>query len=218
VPPPEFIIHGPAVPGEMEDVPAAVMANGEAHGEDGALVEGHGDDAAFLLVDDSTASPPLCADAVCQPKTKVTFKLARPSQDVRCTTDGTDPTDESLDCTNGIEVQQSGTVVKAMALGAQGTSPSAVVSSPAVDVQCYQPRIKLVSADAPVEMMIEPSQWDSTVYYTTDGTKPGLHSKIYTRGEPIRVTRSPTILSAVEQSKACNMSPVEMRWIFPDGH
>lgn len=49
-------------------------------------------------------------------------------------------------------MQQSGTVVKAMALGAQGTSPSAVVSSPAVDVQCYQPRIKLVSADAPVEV------------------------------------------------------------------
>jgi len=156
------------------------------------------------------------APQVCQPKTKVTFKLAGPSQDIRCTTDGTgarqlglcqrpllpahssfnrrqgrpppcwqaaavlrvplvcaggapsgrdgcgdmqpvrsaEPTRQSPDCTKGIEVLESGTVVKAMALGAPGTSPSAVVSSPAVPVQCYQPRIKLVSADAPVQVVL----------------------------------------------------------------
>lgn len=67
-------------------------------------------------------------------------------------------------------------------------------------------------------MYIEPSQWDSTVYYTLDGTEPGAHSPVYKRGTAIPVTRSPTIISAVEESSACSMSPVEMRWVFPDGH
>ena len=47
---------------------------------------------------------------------------------------------------------KSGTVVKAMAVGDKGTAPSAVVSSPAVDVDCFQPRMKLGTSDSPVEV------------------------------------------------------------------
>ena len=55
-------------------------------------------------------------------------------------------------CNDGIDVLKSGTVVKAIAVGGQGTSPSAVVSSPAVDVECFQPRMKLGSSHSPVEV------------------------------------------------------------------
>lgn len=68
------------------------------------------------------------------------------------------------------------------------------------------------------QMYIEPSQWDSTVYYTLDGTEPTTHSAVYKRGEAIPIARSPTIISAVEESSQCSMSPVEMRWVFPNGH
>ena len=167
----------------------------------------------------------LCIDEVCQAKTRLTFKVQDPGDVVHCTTDGSAPTKSSPICTDGIEVLLKHTVVRAIAEGSRNggkEEASKVAESSPIDVVCFQPRMKLGTSKASApedsrssDLYIIPAQWDSTVYYTTDGSMPSTSSQRYRRGTPIPIVKSPTIVSAIEVAKECSESPAEVRFVYP---
>ena len=146
----------------------------------------------------------------CAPSVKIDMPVARSGETVHCTTDGTIPTQASPLCDDIIEVTKSGTVVKAIVL-ADDLEPSKIFSSPPIDIRCYPPTIEPFGGVfiGHALVTIKPSQTDTTIYYTIDGSVPTTSSRKYTG--PLDIVESGSIVSALELSSLnlCGISPVK---------
>jgi hypothetical protein len=155
----------------------------------------------------------------CAPSVKIDMPVARSGETVHCTMDGTVPTQASPVCDGIVEVTMSGTVVKAIVL-ADDLEPSKIFSSPPIDVRCYPPTIEPFGGVfiGHVLVTIKPSQTDTTVFYTMDGSVPTTSSRKYTG--PLDIVESGSIVSAFELSltsslNLCGISPVKSSNLSP---
>ena len=145
----------------------------------------------------------------CAPKSEIEMPVTRAGEHVHCTIDGSVPTQASPVCDGIVEVTMSGTVVKVIVL-ADDLEPSKIFSSPPIDVQCYPPTIEPFGGVfiGHVLVTIKPSQTDTTVFYTMDGSVPTTSSRKYTG--PLDIVESGSIVSAFESSlNLCGISPVK---------
>ena len=125
----------------------------------------------------------------CVPSIYVDIQVSRADEHAYCTTDGSNPTQMSMDCSEGIRVTKTGTILKAIVIR-EDVEPSKIAVSPPLLIQCYSPIIEPSGGtfDDHALVSIKHSQTGSTVYYTLDGSLPSLTSPVYDR--PLLVERS----------------------------
>jgi hypothetical protein len=147
------------------------------------------------------------------PSVDVNVQLARESEHAHCTVDGSTPTQASPRCTDGIQIFKTGTIIKAIVFG-ETVEPSELRASQPIAVACYPPVVEpwggTFTDNTIVKIM--PSQADSTVYFTLDGTKPTTASPVYNKRLTIGATG--TTLSAIEVASSCTNSPVVTSPVF----
>ena len=116
-------------------------------------------------------------------------------------------------------IPQTGTVVKAVAKRSSVEASIVKVSAPIL-LHCYPPLV-LPNGGAytgRVVVAIKTSQPNSTIYYTLDGSKPTLASRVYV--PPLTLVQTGSIVSAVEVDDSndgtgtCAMSPVQVSGAF----
>ena len=147
------------------------------------------------------------------PTRQVSVELARLNEQAHCTTDGSTPNETSPLCTDGFDVFQTGTVVKAVATRSN-VEASIVEESAPIILHCYRPMVHPNGGAFPgsVVVSINASQPNSTVYYTLDGSAPTLASEVYEG--PMTLVQTGSIVSAVEVTETCVMSPVQVSRTF----
>jgi hypothetical protein len=112
------------------------------------------------------------------------------------TTDGTMPTESSEQYSGPVRVFKTGTVVSAIAVD-NGMANSDCATSQAFQVKAIAPTIILPEGPYvnQVDVAIQTSYSDATIYYTLDGTTPSRSSLVYSSKIP--VVRTGAIISAI---------------------
>ncbi len=120
------------------------------------------------------------------------------------TMDGTEPDSESLLYTAPILLEKSAEI-KAIVINEYGVSSSVVSMEYQVHLSMEEePEISVISGEYDIPMLIEVEQKDGKeVYYTTDGTKPTLHSSLYLAPIPMPLGKSFYCFAYVEEDGTC---------------
>ncbi|MFN9902066.1 MAG: chitobiase/beta-hexosaminidase C-terminal domain-containing protein, partial [bacterium] len=107
----------------------------------------------------------------CVPSVDVEFELARDSEHLHCTVDGSTPTQASPLCDDGLQIEQTGTIIKAIVFG-KTVEPSEILVSQPIVVACYPPVFEPLGGTFTDNTIVTimPSQTNSKVYFTLDGT------------------------------------------------
>ncbi|EKX49245.1 hypothetical protein GUITHDRAFT_104774 [Guillardia theta CCMP2712] len=128
---------------------------------------------------------------------EVTISSATPGAEIRCTTDGSEPSETTSVCQNPVTISATGAVIKAIATKHE-LSPSevAVLQAPFV-IKAMAPSF---SPDGgtyveSVKVTLSSQTAGSRIYYTLDGSTPTAESNLY--GEPIELEGTGTVVRAV---------------------
>lgn len=138
----------------------------------------------------AVATPEISGETSFKGSTSVTISCDTEGATIYYTTDGTDPTSESIEYTDAFTITKTTTVKAIAILGEEASSVATqeFVALPAVDDPVISGETPFVGS---TEVTITCGTDGTTIYYTTDGTEPTAESTAYTAA--FTITESTTV-------------------------